>query len=74
MTSKQISINFVMEKGSKRQKPPVVYFHRLNGGGKRQVQKIMRTSRKEAALSIMTLYNQYEHRPVSFKTIYNRLF
>lgn len=34
----------------------------------------MKTSRKNAALAIMADYNNYEVRPVSFKTIYNRVF
>jgi hypothetical protein len=33
-----------------------------------------KTSRKAAALAIMADYNNYEIRPLSFKTIYNRLF
>ena len=33
-----------------------------------------KTSRKAAALAIMADYNNYEARPVSFKTIYNRVF
>lgn len=34
----------------------------------------MKTSRKNAALAVMADYNNYEVRPVSFKTIYNRVF
>lgn len=34
----------------------------------------MKTSRKNAALAIMVDYNNYEVRPVSFKTIYNRIY
>ena len=34
----------------------------------------MKTSRKNTALAIMADYNNYEVRPVSFKTIYNRVF
>lgn len=32
------------------------------------------TTRKQAAEQIQTLYNSYELRPVSFKTIYNRVY
>lgn len=31
-------------------------------------------TRKQAAQEIHALYNSYEIRPVSFKTIYNRVF
>lgn len=34
----------------------------------------MKTSRKNAALAVMAGYNNYEVRPVSFKTIYSRVF
>lgn len=31
-------------------------------------------TRKQAAAEILALYNAFEVRPVSFKTIYNRIF
>lgn len=36
--------------------------------------KASRFTRKEAAQRIMVVYNNYETRKVTFKTIYNRVF